>query len=181
MATSSVQTKRLGFDYWMQEVLVQWEQAAAGLASDPVHDLRTALRRCRSMADSIMVFDPDLAWKRMKKAGRQLFRSLGALRDTHVMAEWLGKLAPADDVTRKQFAQFLENREKELKEFALRALEQFDRKQWGVWATEPPARAERVPLTGQIFAQLALERWHEARALHRRAMRNRTNVAFHGL
>jgi CHAD domain-containing protein len=181
MATSAVQRKRVGFDYWMQEVLVQWEQAAAGLASDPVHDLRTALRRCRSMADGIRVFDPDLAWKRMKKAGRQLFRSLGALRDTHVIAEWLGKLAPEDDVTRKQFAQFLENREKELKEIAFRALEQFDRKQWGEWARELPARAERVPPNSQIFAQLALERWHEARALHRRAMRNRTKVAFHEL
>ena len=181
MATSAVQTKRVGFDYWMQQVLVEWEQAAAGLASDPVHDLRTALRRCRSMADSIMVFDPDLAWKRMKKAGRQLFRSLGALRDTHVMAEWLGKLAPEDDVTRKQCARFLENREMELKEIALRALEQFDRKQWGLWTRELPARAGRVPPDSQIFAQLALERWHEARALHRRAIRNRTNIAFHDL
>ena len=181
MATSAVQTKRVGFDYWMQQVLVAWEQAAAGLASDPVHDLRTALRRCRSMADGIMVFDPDLAWKRMKRAGRQLFRSLGALRDTHVMAEWLRKLAPEDDVTRKQFARFLENREQELKEIALRALEQFDRKQWSLWTRELPARARRVPPDSQIFAQLALERWHEARALHRRAIRNRTNVAFHDL
>jgi CHAD domain-containing protein len=181
MATSTVQAKRIGLGYWMEEVLTQWEQAADGLASDPVHDLRTALRRCRSMADGIMVFDPNPAWKQMKKAGRQLFRSLGELRDTHVMAEWLEKLAPADDVARKRFAQFLQAREKELKEIALAALQQFDRKQWGLWARELPARAARVPLDSQIFGQLALERWHEARSLHRRALRNRTNVAFHDL
>lgn len=181
MASSAVQAKRTGLGYWMEEVLVQWEQAAAGLALDPVHDLRTALRRCRSMADGIMVFDPDPAWRRMKKAGRQLFRSLGALRDTHVMAEWIEKLAPGDDATRGRFAAHLQAREREFQEIAFVALQQFDRKQWGEWAKELPARAERVPLNSQIFAQLALERWHEARALHRRALRNRSNVAFHDL
>jgi len=30
-------------------------------------------------------------WKEMKKAGRQLFRELGELRDVQVMEEWVGR------------------------------------------------------------------------------------------
>ena len=181
MATPASQEKRVGLGYWMNEVLLQCEKVADGFASDPVHDLRTALRRCRSMADGIMVFDPAPAWKKMKKSGRELFRSLGALRDTHVLQEWIEKLAPENDVAAKTFAGFLGVREQQDKQAAALALEQFNRKQWNVWAGELPNRAARISLDSPVFAHLALERWHEAHALHRRALRNRTNVAFHDL
>jgi len=49
-----------------------------GFGADPVHDLRVALRRCRSLADGLMALDPDPDWKAMKKAGRRLFQRLGA-------------------------------------------------------------------------------------------------------
>jgi exopolyphosphatase/guanosine-5'-triphosphate,3'-diphosphate pyrophosphatase len=181
MATPASLEKRVGLGYWMNEVLLQCEKVADGFASDPVHDLRTALRRCRSMADGIMVFDPAPAWKKMKKSGRQLFRSLGALRDTHVLQEWIEKLTPENAAAAKTFAEFLRVREQQDKQSAALALEQFNRKQWSVWAGELPGRAARIPLDSPVFAHLALERWHEAHALHGRALRNRTNVAFHDL
>lgn len=181
MATSAVQQKRSGLGYWMQDVLIQCEKASQGFGSEPVHDLRTALRRCRSMADGIMVIDPDPGWRRMKRAGRQLFRSLGALRDTHVMAEWIDKLAPEDDAAGRAFKEFLHSREAELKMIAATALQEFDRPQWNTWSRELPLRAARIPLDSPIFAQVALERWHQARVLHHRALRNRTRVAFHDL
>jgi exopolyphosphatase/guanosine-5'-triphosphate,3'-diphosphate pyrophosphatase len=181
MATPASVEKRVGLGYWMNEVLVQCEKVAEDFGSDPVHDLRTSLRRCRSMADGIMVFDPAPAWKKMKKSGRQLFRSLGALRDTHVLQGWIEKLAPENDASAKTFTGFLSAREQQDKQTAALALEQFNRKQWSTWAGELPNRASRISLDSPVFAHLALERWHQAHALHHRALRNRTNVAFHDL
>ncbi len=78
----------------MLRVLEECDRAAAGFRADPVHDLRVALRRCRSMADGMMALDPDPGWKAMKKAGKKVFQSLGELRDTQIMMEWIEKLAP---------------------------------------------------------------------------------------
>jgi CHAD domain-containing protein len=181
MATAAIQQKRMGLSYWMEEVLLQAGKVAEGFGSDPVHDLRTGLRRCRSLADGIMVFDSAPAWKKMKKAGRQLFRSLGALRDLHVLQEWIEKLAPEDDVSRKKLAGLLSEQEVHLRQLAAVALQAFDQKKWSTWAQELPSRAAGVPLDSPVFKQVALERWHEAHALHRRALRNRTNVSFHQL
>src|SRR5437660_6148336 len=102
MATSAILKKedRVGLAYWMEEVLVQCAKAEQDFSSDPVHDLRTALRRCRSLADGIRVFDRDSAWKKMRRAGKVLFSSLGDLRDTQVTIEWLGKLAAEGDPAR---------------------------------------------------------------------------------
>jgi len=91
----SANHKTTGLRYWMLRVLHECEHVSTDFGADPVHDLRVALRRCRSMADGMMAMDPDPAWKAMKKAGRRLFRSLGELRDVQIMMEWLEKLLPA--------------------------------------------------------------------------------------
>ena len=44
-----------------------------------------------------------------------------------------------------------------------------------------PCRVARVRTGGVIFKHLALERWTEPYELHRRALRNRSQVAFHSL
>lgn len=76
----------------MLRVLDECDKVSADFSADPVHDLRVALRRCRSMADGMIPIDPDRNWKSMKKAGKQLFQRLGALRDTQIMMEWTDKL-----------------------------------------------------------------------------------------
>jgi len=76
----------------MLRVLDECENVSADFSADPVHDLRVSLRRCRSLADGMVAMDPDPAWKAMKKAGKQLFQRLGALRDVQIMMEWIEKL-----------------------------------------------------------------------------------------
>ena len=88
--------KRRDLALWMARVLEKCHGAGVGFEADPVHDLRVALRRCRSLADGLMAMDPDPEWKRMKKAGKRLFSRLGDLRDVQVMKEWVQRLAPAD-------------------------------------------------------------------------------------
>jgi len=77
-------------------VLEECKNVEADFGSDPVHDLRVALRRCRSLADGLMALDPDPEWKAMKKAGKRLFQRLGELRDIQVMEEWIEKLTEAE-------------------------------------------------------------------------------------
>jgi CHAD domain-containing protein len=219
-------TRTTGLRYWMTRVLVECDRVSADFSADPVHDLRVALRRCRSMADGLLTLDPDPAWKAMKKAGRTLFRSLGDLRDVQIMMEWIDKLYPADarverssveqarvdaddspalplseqnsesienvaptedrnqnarDPAANALLNILGHREGEHKRQAQAALEEFDRKQWRHWSKSLPHRAARFRLGSPLFKHLALERWTEARALHERALRNRSHIAFHTL
>jgi CHAD domain-containing protein/HD superfamily phosphodiesterase len=75
----------------------------------------------------------------------------------------------------------LKARESEQKQLARVALEEFDRKQWRQWAKSLPIRATRIRPGSAVFKHLALERWTAARALHTRALRNRSQVGFHSL
>ena len=181
MATLAVQPPKSGLGYWMQQVMSNLDRASTKFTPDAVHDLRTALRRCRSMADCVMAFDADSRWKKMKRAGKQVFQSLGELRDSHVLLDWIERLAPDGDSTSKALQTFLLRREEELKGTVFAVLRQLDRNQWNAWSTALPLRSAKLPADSQLFAHLALERWFEARRLHHRALRNRTNVAFHDL
>ena len=75
----------------------------------------------------------------------------------------------------------LELREQEQKREAKAAVEAFDKKQWRHWSKSLPARAARFRLGTALFKHLALERWTEARELHKRAMRTRSQTALHAL
>ncbi|HWY54502.1 MAG TPA: CHAD domain-containing protein [Terriglobales bacterium] len=173
--------KKTGLALWMERVIEECERASLDFSADPVHDLRVALRRCRSIADGLRMIDPDPAWKTMKKAGRQLFRELGELRDAQVMEEWVRRLGNPDDPVTNALLQFLASREVQLKQQAALGLQEFDRKQWRRWIASLPRRAARMRAESAVFKHLALERWTEAYELHRRALRNRSQVAFHSL
>ena len=194
----------------MLRVLEECDKVSADFSANPVHDLRVALRRCRSMADGLIAMDPDPEWKAMKKAGKQLFQRLGALRDVQIMMEWIEKLnlaaispsTPEDATASGGIAPVLESsaqipdvpqhpahallkilqaREAEQKREARAALEEFDRKQWRQWSRSLPQRAGRIRPGSAVFKHLALERWTSARELHTVALRNRSQIAFHTL
>src|SRR5260221_11781036 len=63
---------------------------------DVVHDLRVAIRRCRSGAAAIEEIDPHPDWAEMRESARKLFRWMGALREAQAMAEWLKELQRQD-------------------------------------------------------------------------------------
>src|ERR1700687_1982475 len=86
--------KSPGLRDWMERVLQECNHVSGDFSADPVHDLRVALRRCRSLADGMISMDPERDWKAMKKAGKRLFQRLGALRAVQIMMEWIEKLAP---------------------------------------------------------------------------------------
>ncbi len=165
----------------MQTVLQECDRASVDFAPDPVHDLRVALRRCRSVADSFLLVDPNPAWKQMKKAGRKIFRSLGELRDVQVMKEWLLQLSDGNDHVAVSLAQILSERESRLKLEAAKSLPEFDRRQWLKWSTTLPRLAAKIRKGSVVFRNLALGRYEDAHQLHQVALRNRSKVAFHNL
>jgi CHAD domain-containing protein len=189
--TSARPKPKLGLRAWMERVLVECDRAA-GFEADPVHDLRVALRRCRSLADGLMALDPDSSWKDMKKAGRKLFQALGELRDMQVMQGWIEKLngandndpsAPSasNDPVAVKLLDHVHLREAVCKQLALKDLNQFDRKQWRQWARALPRRAGRVRPGSVVYLHLALEKWTAAYDLHKHALRTRSQVALHQL
>ena len=190
--TSATPKPKLGLRAWMERVLVECDRAAAGFEADPVHDLRVALRRCRSLADGLMALDPDSSWKDMKKAGRKLFQALGELRDMQVMQGWIEKLSGANDndpsapsasndPVAVKLLDHVHVREAVCKQLALKDLNQFDRKQWRQWTRILPRRAGRVRPGSVVYLHLALEKWTAAYDLHKHALRTRSQVALHQL
>jgi len=166
---------------WMQRVLDQCDRCAAGFAREPVHELRVALRRCRTMADSLMRIDPDPDWRRVRKIGGQLFRALGDLRDAQVMLEWAERIGPAGDPIRFQLLGALGEREAALKVAAAGAVEAFARRRWEWLAECLPQRIETLPDDDAVFESLALERWQQAFGKHRAALRRRSAIGWHEL
>jgi CHAD domain-containing protein/HD superfamily phosphodiesterase len=175
------ETEKIGLGFWMATVMQKWEYSRHDFAPEQVHDLRVALRRCRSIADGFVCFDPHPAWKRMKNEGKKLFRQLGALRDAQVMMELARRLISSSDDSCSILNLYLADQEKQLTARAEEALQVFDRKKWGSWKRLLSERSQRVPLESLAFRQIALERWSEMRALHRQALRNRSHVAYHRL
>ncbi len=180
-APTNSDTRKVGLAHWAARVLEECDKASEGFAADPVHDLRVAIRRCRSMADGFLSIDPDPAWKQMKRLAKPLFAALGELRDTQVMLDWVQKLAPPDDPLAKELTAALTHKESELKTAAQEALSKFDRTRWKELNDHLAGRTGKVPLEGPVFQHLALERWIDARELHRRALRNRSGLAWHQL
>src|SRR5271169_3653804 len=158
----STNDKKAGLAYWASRVLDEADKASQDFAPDPVHDLRVAIRRCRSMADGFLSVDPDPAWRQMKKLGKGLFASLGELRDTQVMMEWIEELSAEVDPLRQILLTTLQQKEEGLKLIAQEAVTNFDRKRWISLNAKLAERASRAPLEGPVFQYLALERWHEA-------------------
>ena len=179
--TDEMRSPRAGLGYWAQRVLAESDKAGNHFAPDSVHDLRVALRRCRSIADGFVLIDPDPGWKQLKKLGKTLFSRLGELRDVQVMVEWIGRLGEPEDPIRKGLLDSLTTKEQQLKKDAQEALLGFDRKQWASVAQKLDKHAQKVPPEGAVFQHLAVERWEEAYHLYRRALRNRSQVAFHQL
>jgi CHAD domain-containing protein len=164
---------------WMDAVIEQHTAASHGLEPDPVHDLRVALRRCLAMAEVFETIDPDPAWQDMRKQGRRLFKSLGHLRDTQVLRDWVKRIAPEQGPIADALLKQLDAKEAEEEGDVRKALGRFSRKRWKMRAEHLTARAARLPADGPAAAYLAVERWEEAWALHRKAVHSGSHASFH--
>jgi CHAD domain-containing protein len=157
------------------------EKGRHGWHVEDIHDLRTAIRRCRTMAEAFSEVNPDPGWRKLKKSTRRLFRALGELRDTQIKLEWVRKLGPASDPLRKQIAPALEQRIIAQKKNCAEALAKFDAKVWRKLSKKLSDKSRFFPPESVVYQRLALTRLNEAAALHEFARKGRSRIAWHRL
>ena len=165
----------------MAAVLTALRPLQASPDAEAVHDLRVAIRRCRSVADIMKEVDPHPAWRRMKHQARGVFQALGDLRDLQVLEPWIEQLTHADDPLRVGLGDALQRREAEPRERITQAVEAFDRKAWRRLARVLGRRGRVVTPDGAAAECLVLERDLVLHRLHARALRLQTPAAWHRL
>jgi CHAD domain-containing protein len=170
-----------GLAYWMERVLKELENVRSSPDADAVHDLRVAIRRCRSVAAVMEEVDPDPAWPEMRKGARKLFHRLGELRDTQVLAEWTKTFSSEGDPVREILLTAFAKNEEDFRGSALRAVEKFDQKHWKHLEETLAARSRRVPPDCLAAECLALERLEAAKHLHAAALRTEQPEPWHEL
>jgi len=165
----------------MECVLQKSEEARRGWNADAVHDLRVALRRCRTMAEALSEVNPGTGWRKLKKSSRGLFHALGVLRDTQVEKELVRKLGAPDDPIRRCMLRVLSLEERKHREAAEQALNKFDRKEWRRLSKKLSHKAQFFPLESVVFQRLALAGLNELVELYQRARKGHSRVAWHRL
>ncbi|MDQ1410327.1 MAG: hypothetical protein QOJ41_2062, partial [Acidobacteriaceae bacterium] len=165
----------------MDKVRAELDKVRSNPDADNVHDLRVAIRRCRSVAVVYEEVDPNAAWREMRKTAKKLFRALGAMRDAHVMEDWVKKLTPASDPVRVQMHSSFETKEPELRSAVLRVAGKFDEKEWKRLQSCLRRRVRVLPACGLAAECLAWERFEEIKQLHAQALRTKKAKPWHAL
>lgn len=177
-----VTAKITGLEVWMDEVLERADRLRPKWDVDAVHDVRVALRRCRTMADTLSGVNPDPGWRKLKKHSKQLFHALGALHDVQVERDWVKKLdsaAAGPGVLRKHMLRVLARREKKHRAAAGRALHAFDRKAWRKLVRKLPEKSRFFPIESVVFQREALAKVNQAAALYQKARKHPSGPAWH--
>lgn len=167
--------------YWMDRVVKELEKLQSAPDDDTVHDLRVAIRRCRSIGAVMQEVDPNPTWGEMRKLPRKLFRELGRLRDAQVLEVWTKTLSAEGDPLRDLLLAEFSEKEKELREDTLRVAAKFDLKCWKRLTHDLRRRARLVRADGRAAECLALERLEEAKRSHAQAFRATKPEAWHAL
>jgi CHAD domain-containing protein len=165
----------------MDRVVKELENVRSSTGADTIHDLRVAIRRCRSVATVMEEVDPDPAWAAMRKVARKLFRGLGALRDAQVMEEWVIRLAPVTDPVRTHLQAAFEANEPKLRDRAQRGAAKFNQKYWKRLERTLRQRSRLVPVGSLAAECLTLERFESAKELHAKALRTEKPKPWHAL
>src|ERR1700676_4343674 len=165
----------------MDKVRAELDKVRSNPDPDNVHDLRVAIRRCRSVAVVFEEVDPDAAWPEMRKTAKKLFRALGGLRDAHVMEDWVKKLTPTSDPVRVQMHTSFETGEPGLRSEVLRVAGKFDEKKWKGLQQRLRQRVRVLPVSGLAAECLAWERLEEIKQCQAEALRTKKAKPWHAL
>jgi CHAD domain-containing protein len=141
----------------IRRALRNHKRARRKLKTDPVHDFRVALRRCRSLAEGLSAIDPDPVWRRLRKASKRQQSALSDLRDIQVLTNWLKPLRLSRGPVGQALASYFRKQERRARRDAQRSLRSFPRKRWKRWLRRLPAGSELVRVNQHRLAKLVLE------------------------
>lgn len=165
----------------MKRVLKEAALARKDFDEDAVHDLRTALRRCRSIAVAMQQVDASRDWQAMEQEAKRLLDGMSILRDAQVLHNLRAKFSNRSGPAGQILAEETDRLEHKGERKAGKRLRKFDGKHWREWTDDLPERAAKIPLEGAVMQLLGLEHWSESWDRHRFAMRSRSMVAIHKL
>src|SRR3984893_16303019 len=165
----------------MDKVREELDEVRSSPNPDNVHDLRVAIRRCRSVAKVFEEVDPDPAWREMRKTAKRLFRALGDLRDAQIMVDWAKKLTSASDPVHVHMRSLFESEEPQLRNELSRVAHKFDEKSWKRLQRRLRQRVRLIPVGGLAVECLAWERFEEIKQLHAHALRSDKAKPWHSL
>jgi CHAD domain-containing protein len=165
----------------MERALERVEKLEPDWDADDVHQARVALRRCRTMAEALSEVIPDSAWRAIKKRSRELFRALGAVRETQMALAMVKRWEPAGDPVRKLMLRFFCRQERKQRADARKELADFRRKDWRRLSRKVQQKARFFPPESVVFQRLALAKLNDAVALFERARKGRNAEAWHRL
>jgi CHAD domain-containing protein len=165
----------------LRRVLKERDLAREKLSAAPIHDLRVAVRRSRSLAEGFSEFDSHAEWRHLRRACKRLLDGLADLRDVQVMSGWARRLHLTSGTAGEAFRQLLEDDERKARRRAGRAFEEFGRKRWKRWSRRLPKRASSMPLGEAHFAALALRQLAAARELDARCRGRGSRRTWHAL
>lgn len=166
---------------WMERVLEKASDVEKDFDTGSVHDLRVALRHCRSIALGLEALDPAAQWARMNKAAKKLLRGMGGLRDAHVIEKTVKKLGMKESTSGRSLLLQMERCAKKGKRQARKRLRAFDRKQWRGWIDELPGRAAHLRMNSSAAELIVLTWWNDAWERHQAAMQSRSKTEIHRL
>jgi len=178
---SNHSSRNVGLEVWMERVLERTDRVRENGDADGVHDLRVALRRCRTIAEASSEVNPSPGWRKLKRATRNLFHDLGDLRDTQVQHTLVKKLGATGDPVRKHLLRVLSRQEEKQRQASQKALDKFDRKEWKKLTRKLAAKSRFFPLNSVVYQRLALTRLQAATEMLQNARRRRSSVAWHRL
>ncbi len=180
-ARSRKPAPQLGLLAWAERVVTEGHRVGNTFAVDGVHDLRVAIRRCRSMAEGLHNIDPVRDWKEFRTLAKPAFSALGQLRDIQIKRQWSAQLAAEGDAIHRMLDSALALRETQVKAAAERELADFDRKRWSKLARKLERRSRSMRPGCLVLQLVALEQMLEAQRLHERALKTRGATDIHQL
>ena len=175
----SVLAKNDALEKWMQRVLNRGQKVRKTWSAADVHDLRVALRKCRTMADALTDTNPSPGWNKLKRNSKKIFHSLGELRDVQVEQEWFKKLLSGATDARTQLLKRLRVLENERLREAQKELDHFDRKEWRKLSRKLRSKADMFPVGSVVLQRQALMKLNDAVTLYHQARKRKSGVAWH--
>lgn len=164
----------------MCKVLKEHGRARKCLSEDNVHDLRTAIRRCRIIAKSLSAVSPNPEFEKIGRLSKKTFKAMGRLRDLQVMRDWTRSLFKNVKGCGKALKKF-GRQEKKLSKRACREIEKFKTGKWRKLVRRLCGREAMTPYLECAFEPYAASLLHRTREAHRAAEKKKTELSYHKL
>jgi CHAD domain-containing protein len=170
-----------GLKFWLDRVVFLHPKADRKITFNNLHDLRTALRRCRTFAKGLSDFGERATWRQVDRLAKTLFRSLAELRDIHVLTAWTRSLFPRANSIRKRLLSLLAYSERMAEKKARKILRSFDLAQWRQLSRKLSGSLSDFEEKKTFFIKQARRRLEKARYLHAKALQEGSDLSYHQL